>query len=371
MPVYSSQQLKDKIKNNFDCRKLELPYDVWKKIWIPEDAQLYHRIHFKVKTRTPFKNSKYDVLDCFNQEPGQEGKGCPICDYMQELWAEWRDANKKKDVQRKKDLQAQINAITVEEYWLNGIDLEDTEFMFQGIRFTRAKFEDYLKIVATRGVGQFGLRYKKEKGPPVGYTIVEDDINDTIKTLMKSLDKLKERSYEMGGEVDLDKIARSYKSLDHYKAILHGADDSEEGSDNHPEPTKQTKPSINIDESESSISLDDVGLDIEAKPAEKKPETKVEEKSIPADDLSLDAIDLGTDDISLDDVEEIKYFDVSVDTFKQKWEAEKSKCEPWINKIYTQLFVEKKIPECKDLPSKVKGIFAFLKTQTSPVKIKE
>lgn len=374
MPVYSSSTLKSKINTKFDCRKLELPEDKWKKIIIPEDAQLYHRIHFKVKSRTPYKNAKYDVIDCFNQEPGQEGKGCPICDFIQELWGEWRIANKKKDVDRKKELQNNINSILCEEYWLNAIDIEDEEFMFQAVRFTGPKYGEYDKIRSTRGAGGFILRYKKEKGPPVKYTLVEDELNSVAEKLVKSLDSLKSRPYEMGGPVDLDRIARNYKSLEAYKAILEGGDDAEEGEESS-EPSTTSKPAVKekivIDESEASISLDDVGMDLEAKP---KPEVKKEEvkkETKVEDSLDLESLDLGidADDISLDD--EPKFFEIDAVSFKAKWDAEKAKAEPWITHIYKFLNAEKKLPELADLPSRVKGIYGFLKTQTTKTKIKE
>lgn len=355
MPIYSLKDLKKKSGHEF--RQLELPEGVNKKIWIPEMEVCYHRVHFNVKRNFP--RSKFDVLDCPNQIMGEHGKGCPICELTEKLWNDWKiiDKKSKKDeslIVEKKKIQDKINMIVSEEIFFNGIDIEDDDKKFQAIRFTRAQG---FKILETVEALQ-----KKEKNPiediheliwyymksvsakkKTEYSIQQIDspeLNKIALSLYAELEMLKNRPYEQGGPIDLDKAIIRPRTIAEVKAVLEGGDVEEDVEKNTT--SRKAEPTIDIDESES-LSLDDLD--------DKKPDPKKEE----SESLDMDSLEL--DDIGdLDEPKAPVLVSIKPETIQANL-----KNAPWLKALVSFSIKSKWIDDLKDLANNVKAVFKYVK----------
>lgn len=338
--AYSLKDLK-KLSGNAGVRKIELEDNVTKKLWIPKEHFEYVRTHFNIRKFTTYKSAKWDIMPCFNQAYGENGKGCPICDEIQKEWAKWRKLPKDaKDA--KKDITNKINQMVSEEFWMNAIDISSEDKKFGAIRFTRSKMEDLLKVIEFASLEDVIWYYKKvvtvENGKKTStkYSLNEDtDQNEVCEKLKAQLEYFISRSYEDGGMCDLGKLVRKYESLDHYISLLNGEGGSEE--EVHEESAREThsspkeKQSSEPKEMDEELSLDDLD-----NPTKK-------------DELDLDGS--GLDDIGLE--EEKKMVKITKDYVK-----ENQKNQTVMNIIYEKMVGAKKVQACEKYADKVRAVYA-------------
>lgn len=361
MPIYKLKDLKS--KGRFQKpRELELPDGVSRKIWIPEEGFLYHRVHFGIKTFTKYSNSKYDVMECTNQNFGEDGKGCPICKEVQELWAQWKKADTK---EAKKAVTDKINRMTGEYFFFNAIDLESENKQFVSVQFTKSKKDDLIRIGEIYGIDNVIWLYKKKvtgegKVKKIEYTLTElTEQDEMIAKYKTKLDEWKSREYEKGGPVDLERAyLRNIRTPEQMLEVLNGGgdDDKSDESDLNYDASKKSqastqkkeeKPKVDIDES-VSLSLDDINDPLDSK---KSTETTS------VDSLDLDS-NLGLDDLSLDSLESPKKkIKVSAQMVNEK-RADKV----FIEKVVDFLVNSGKMKRLDDYVTNLKTAYAVLKS---------
>jgi hypothetical protein len=349
MAVYSIKDFTEKKGGGAKVRKLELEEGKQRKIWIPEFKFLYKRVHFMIQKLTDYKNAKFSAMDCFNNNLGEKGKGCPLCKCYDELWDKWRAATKKED---KQALLGMINRLMTEEYWFNAVDIGDPELPFLAARFTASKMKELASIDAEYGIDNVILLYKmKKEGIKTTYTLQEDaDRAEVVKNLKDQYDTLSGREYTDGGPVDLDRGLLRNQTMEVYMNRLMGGHDHEESSEE------------NAIEEEST-SLTDITLeDVPAK--EKKSVEK--DKKLSLEDDKLDLSDLDKDDdvsleLDLDDVVEKlpeKQYAISPLFIKQNAKVVKT-----IESIFEHLNSKKELPSKETYKEKIEALFGYVKTK--------
>lgn len=178
------------------------------------------------------------------------------------------------------------------------------------------------------------------------------DQDETIARLKSKIEEWKEREYDDGGPIDLEKAyVRFQRTAEEMTKILNGEDIDESSSDEEDlKPKKETKKAetkVEVDES-TSISLDDIEDPLDKK--ETKKETKAESISDLDSELSLDSLDL-------DDLETPKSkIKVSATMLNEK-RAEKD----FVNKVVDFLAKSGKIKKSGDYVTDLKASYAILK----------
>jgi len=345
--AYSIRDMK-KLRGGANVRKMVLDDNVSKKIWIPKEHFVYVRTHFHVKAFTTFKSAKWDIIPCFNQEYGQNGKGCPICDEIQKEWAKWRKLPKDAKEEKKK-ITDKINQMVAEEFWMNAIDVQSDDKKFEAVRFTSSKMEDVLKVLEFCSLEDVVWLYKKcvdgdGKKKSTKYSLNDDtDQPELCAKLKAQLDFFCGRSYEEGGPCDLDKLVRKYDSLDKYMAILHGEDAGDDGEESVPtESPKQKEKESAVEITDEEMSLDDL------------------DSSTPkTDELDLDGAGL-----DLPDPEPVKMVKVDAEFIKANMKDQNK-----MKIVYEKLLAEKKVAETKDYKTLVQSVYAVVKS--NPIELKE
>jgi hypothetical protein len=254
--------------------------------------------------KTFYKNAKFDVVDCCNQNLGEKGEGCPICSVVSKLWNDYAIVNGKKESKETKELKteilAKINKMVNEEVYFNGIMIDDPKKEYCAINFTRVQGLKILEIVETaikngtaKGIHEivwFYTKSKSDKGK-TEYTLQNIDMPELKKIAVgfnQELKVLNARPYEEGGPVDLEESIIRKKTPAQIKAFIMGDDVEEDVESNT---SSKVDTSVVIDESES-LSLDE----LDGKTSIDK---KEESESIDMDDLDLD----GSDSLELDEPE--------------------------------------------------------------------
>lgn len=365
MARYSMKELKDKLNSGGigNLRQLDVKSGGSKKIWLPMDDVFYKRTHFDIKTRSKWRNSSKNILECLNQTPGEKGAGCPICEEIEELWKTWRDTN---DKEEKKKITARINNIVSEEFWYNGIDLDNpTEFVV--IRFTPAMFREIEKIADKYGIQNVTWIYKYTKDSN-RYTLIENTDNKArIDEMRLTLDEMVGRDYENGGQCDLEKALFHPISKERMLEILNGngSDDEEEHVEDYKPKAKvekkkdESKPKAKMVEETSSLeelSLEDV--ESSTKKDESKPKDKLDEQLTLEDEKlgSEDIGDLGLEDLDLED--KPKLIKITFDTISEKVAK---KDAAYLKKLAAHLVEEKKIEKKDAINDQIREVAAYVK----------
>jgi hypothetical protein len=264
------------------------------KLWIPNEQFFYARKHFNLHM-VPIVKSNAKSCWCMNTSPELLEK-CPVCDFIQELWKEWRETSNKDE---KTKLQGVINKIVDEKYWVNAIDLNDKEQKFIAIKFTASRLKEILTIIEKDPIDGIIWSYKKtmsknkDGSDRVSYSLTESTDDARAHELKENYDFLWGRTFEQGGPIDLEKVygkTQTYEQLHDYLTKAH----SEEGD-------------AELDEDETT-SLDDVNTSSKTKTAAPKTAPKIQPTTAPKttvkpkeDEISLDNLSLDSDnDISLD-----------------------------------------------------------------------
>ena len=315
MAMYSAKEMKAKLTGK-KVRELELKDGKQIKIWIPKNEFYYERKHFNIKMVDKFKNAQVKAVTCINSEA--HVADCPVCDYIQELWSQWRETT---DKEEKKKIQGIINRLSADTYYVNAVDIADKTFSCYSLRLTNAMFNTIMTVVCPDGEPEKEISHilwtikKTVNNGNTKYTIIDDYGDDnkgnpTAMKLARNIAKICDRDENRGGYVDLDKAYAQNLTVDEYYKKLYGDSDDEVET-----PAKSVKrKEANITISDDELSLDEV----EEEPV-KKPVKKVSKKPVVEedDDLELDEEPVKPvskkkvevdedDDLDLDDEEPVK-----------------------------------------------------------------
>lgn len=315
MAFFNARELKEKMSGG-GRNVRELKHEGTVKLWIPNEEFFYARKHFNLHM-TPVVKSGAKSCWCMNTSP-QLTEKCPICDYIQTLWKEWREAAEKE----KQKIQAIINKLIDEKYWINAIDISDSEQKFIAVKFTASRIKEILTIIEKHPINTILWSYKKsvtknkDNSDRVSYSLTEDTDHPKALELSENYDFLWGRSFEEGGPVDLEKAygkQQTYEQLCDYLTKHRGDDEGDaelvddetmslddvtskpkatvsKPATTAPKTTTTTKPTVKP--KEDDISLDNLSLDGDG------------DLSLESDQLSLDGdeLSLDGDELSLDDL---------------------------------------------------------------------
>lgn len=308
MAYFTAKELKSKMSGGGSRNSRELKHEGTVKLWIPNEQFFYARKHYNLHM-VPVVKSAAKSCWCTNTSPDLPNK-CPVCDYIQELWKEWRGTSNKDE---KAKIQGIINKIVDEKYWVNAIDLNDKEQKFIAVKFTASRLKEIFTIIEKDAIGGIIWSYKKtisknkDGSDRVSYSLTESTDDTRAHELMENYDFLWGRTFDLGGPIDLEKVYGKDQTYDQLHDYLTKAG-SEDDSDSE------------LDDSDIS-SLDDVAKPEPAKSTAKaapkatatpKPAVKAKEEDLSLDNLSLDGDDLSLDieSLSLDADDELSLDDV-------------------------------------------------------------
>jgi hypothetical protein len=349
MALYTPSELRNQKGKYEKVREIDLKPGMTKNLWIPCEKTLFKRVHYNVKKFSSFKAAKYDTIDCFNQNFGENGKGCPICEEIQQLWGKWNEAKKNKDEKARLEIQGRINQLKAEYYYMNVIDLDDPEKKFYACRFSPACYREIERIDGTDGLANSVFTYAKTDTKKTSLTLNKLGAS-LAKELLKEEQHLMDRDYNEGGPVDLERAYIREYTKEKYMSLLN--DGIEEDEHDHEEPPKkEEKKQEKVPELETvddSIQLDD----LEEKP--KETQKKVEDKKEEVDIDSLDGLDL--EPLNFEEDKPKKMLKISAKEINDK-RKEKS----FIECIHVYLLKQKKVQQTTDYVEKVKAVFAVAK----------
>lgn len=384
MPRYDFKSLKEKAASgkNTKYRSLEPEVGVRYKLWIPSEDFLYKRVHYEIKSRTPFRHTRFDTLDCLNQELGEKGAGCPICATIEPMWDDWNAAKTEKE---KKQIQNAINNICAEYFYFNAINLSDPDKKFILVKFTKAKMNELLTKVEDRNkekdkpreytISDIIWRYKKsEKGEgkqkKTEYELIDDLAVEETDKLRKQLKTLEARDYEDGGRIDLDQMdTRRARTKEEFLEIL-GESSGSSGSRKSDSSSDDEKDLSDVEEDSEQLSIDDIADDTNKDATDKKkdaPKTsagkKDDEEKLEDEEISLgDLEDDKQEELELTDEEQPKMITVTAAEFAAKFKAKEN---DYCIVVYRYLLDQKKVKEVQGFKDMANAAFAYLKTAKS------
>jgi hypothetical protein len=383
MPRYDFKTLKEKAAQgkNTKYRTLEPEVGVRYKLWIPSEDFLYKRVHYELKTRTPFKHAKFDTLDCMNQEYGEKGSGCPICACIEPMWDTWKEAKTDKE---KKQIQGLINQICAEYFYFNAINLSDPDKKFILVKFTKAKMTELLTKVDDRNkeedkpreytVSDIIWRYKKsEKGEgkmkKTEYELIDDLAVEETEKLRKQLKAFEAREYDDGGRIDLDQMdTRRARTEKEFLEIL-GEFSGSSGSGSTGSSSDSEKDLSDVEEESEQLNIDDIADDTDKDKAGKKKDAVVASKTKTAKEEVLE-----TEELSLGDLEEKqdepleltddepKMIQVTSAIFQEKYKAKET---DYCVSVYRYLLDQKLVKSVTGFKEMAQAAFTYIKSKTS------
>lgn len=359
MAYFNARELKDKMSGG-SRNVRELKHEGTVKLWIPNEEFFYARKHFNLHL-APSVKSGVKSCWCTNTSP-QLTEKCDVCDDIQDLWKQWRDANEKD----KQKLQGIINKLVDEKYWVNAIDISDGEQKFIAVKFTGSRMREILTVIEKHAINTIIWSYKKsvtknkDNSERVSYGLTEDTDSPKAHELAQNYEFLWGRSFEEGGPVDLEKAygkQQSYEQLHNYLTKKTTEDDDAE-----------------LDEDET-MSLDDVSkpkttttLNPSKAPATTKAQVAAKEEDISLDnlsldgdeDLSLDSLSLDGDELSLDDLDTTTK--VKMITIPKDFIAKNLKNRQLLSQIIEYFNDKNIVKSVNDLSKDVNAINKHLKT---------
>lgn len=289
MAYFNARELKEKMSGG-SRNVRELKHEGTVKLWIPNEEFFYARKHFNLHL-APSVKSGVKSCWCTNTSP-QLTEKCDVCDDIQALWKQWREASDKD----KQKIQGIINKLVDEKYWINAIDISDGEQKFIAVKFTASRVREILTIIEKHPINTIIWSYKKsisknkDNSERVSYSLTEDTDSPKANELAQNYEFLWGRSFEEGGPVDLEKAygkQQTYEQLHNYLTKKTVDNDDAE-----------------LDEDET-MSLEDVSTQkSESKLNSSKPATPQKQQATTPkeDDLSLDNLSLDNESLSLDDL---------------------------------------------------------------------
>jgi hypothetical protein len=240
-------------------------------MWIPELKICYRRSHFNFNKIPGIKTNR-KACGCPNTEVGEKSDKCRICNYIDKLWEKWRNTS---DAKQKKKIQNKINSLIDERFYLNAIDLDDEDKKFQAIRLTQAKLEELMTVAEDHDIANIVWLYKKVVKKVRGgleqtrYTLTELIDDPDALALKEQLDELKDRSYDEGGLVDLEKSYGFNMSVEEFDRMLttnnkqsnHDDDKVDEDVDMLGDSDEEENNEESVEEDDDNMSLDDLDDD--------------------------------------------------------------------------------------------------------------
>ena len=363
MAFFNARELKEKMSGG-GRNVRELKHEGTVKLWIPNEEFFYVRKHFNLRL-APSVKSGVKSCWCTNTSP-QLTEKCDVCDDIQALWKQWRDAGEKD----KQKIQGVINKLVDEKYWINAIDISDSEQRFIAVKFTATRIKEILTIIEKHPINTIIWSYKKsitknkDNSERVSYSLTEDADHPKALELSQNYDFLWGRSFEEGGPVDLEKAygkQQTYEQLHDYLTKHRSEDDSE----------------AELAEDEV-MSLDDVATSkpkpapVASKPATTtalKTTPKTKEEDISLDNLSLDGdsdlsldseqLSLDGDELSLDDLDtapKVKMISMPKDTI-----VKNIKNRQLLSQIIEYFVEQKFIKSENDMNKDVNAVNKYLK----------
>jgi hypothetical protein len=364
MPLYTASELRErKQSGNPFGRMLQLKdNDEPTTIWIPSPSSLYVRKHFGVKTFSSFKGARYDTIYCFNQNLGQKGKGCPICEEVESLWKKWhllKEAGKKDEM---KKVQEQLNRFKgVDYYYFNAINLDDPEHKFFALCLTAALSDEIIKKDEKYSLENITWLLQKVNvngNKRTNLTPVTKGNEAIVKELQAKLEEYNSRDFEAGGPVDLEKAYDRKYTKAEYADLIGSSDEAvDDPADKLPEDNEMVveEESIQLDELEPMESVKEA-----PKAKESVKETKQEkpkEKPAETDEISIDDLELENDLEPLDFDDEPK----ELIKITAKEINEKRAVKQFIGNLYSFLLSSNKVAQKTDYKDKLMEVFNFAK----------
>lgn len=363
MAFFNARELKEKMSGG-GRNVRELKHEGTVKLWIPNEEFFYARKHFNLHL-APSVKSGVKSCWCTNTSP-QLTEKCDVCDDIQALWKQWRDAGEKD----KQKIQGVINKLVDEKYWINAIDVSDSEQRFIAVKFTASRIKEILTIIEKHPINTIIWSYKKsitknkDNSERVSYSLTEDADHPKALELSQNYDFLWGRSFEEGGPVDLEKAygkQQTYEQLHDYLTKHRSDDDSEaelaedevmsldDVATSKPKPTPAaskpattTAPKTTPKPKEEDISLDNLSLDGDS------------DLSLDSEQLSLDGDELSLDD--LDNAPKVKMVQMPKDFI-----VKNIKNRPLLSQVI-EYFVEQKFIKAEnDMNKDVNAVNKYLK----------
>jgi hypothetical protein len=362
MAYFTAKELKSKMSGGARNSR-ELKHEGTIKLWIPNEQFFYARKHFNLHM-VPMVKSSAKSCWCMNTSP-ELTERCPICEYIQTLWKEWREASK----ESKEKIQGVINKLVDEKYWVNAIDLSDKEQKFIAVKFTASRMKEILTIIEKDPVDGIIWSYKKTAGKDksgkerISYSLTESTDDARAHELKENYDFLWGRNFEQGGPIDLEKVygkTQTYDQLHDYLTKSNGEDESD----------------AELDDSEVST-LDDVAKPVTKTATAKtttqtptKTTVKPKEDDLSLDNLSLDSdndLSLDTESLSLDGDDELSLDDISAPIVKKvkmpkDFIVKNLKNKQLLSQVIEHFKEEKILEITGDMKKDVNAINNYLKT---------
>lgn len=318
MAMYSAKEMKSKIGNGKSkVREMEVKDNKAMKLWIPKDEFIHLVKHFNIQNVEKFKHARSKAVTCINSDVDEEKKVCPVCDYIDSLWKQWRSTV---DKDEKLTLQNKINRLIADFYYVNAVNVtgknkdnikellksgDYSDLKCESLRITPPIFKQICAIISPdddedgADIATVLWTYKKAVTGQTRYTITEDIGNPIALLLQKRIEQICGRAEKDGGYIDLDKGYNEHQEQKAYIAKLYGDEDEEDADvldDDEDEakpakkssaPKKAVKKEPEVEEDEEDVSLDD--LDEEPVKPAKKPAKPASKKVVEEDDdLDID-----------------------------------------------------------------------------------
>ena len=280
--MYSAKEMKSKIGNGKSkVREMEIKDNKAMKLWIPKDEFIHLVKHFNIQNVEKFKHARSKAVTCINSDVDEEKKVCPVCDYIDSLWKQWRSTV---DKDEKLTLQNKINRLIADFYYVNAVNVtgkskddikellksgDYSDLKCESLRITPPIFKQICAIISPdddedgADISTVLWTYKKAVTGQTRYTITEDIGNPIALLLQKRIEQICGRAEKDGGYIDLDKGYNEHQEQKAYIAKLYG-DEDEEDADVLDDDEDEAKPA--------------------KKPAKPAPKKAVEED----DDLDID-----------------------------------------------------------------------------------
>ena len=324
MAMYSAKEMKSKIGNGkTKVREMEIKDNKTMKLWIPKDEFIHLVKHFNIQKVDKFKHARSKAVTCINSDVDEEKQVCPVCDYINSLWKQWRNTA---DEDEKKVLQGKINRLIADFYYVNAVNVtgkskeeikellkngDYSDLKCESLRITPPIFKQICAVISPDDddgveISTVLWSYKKAVTGQTRYTINEELNSDIAKLLSKRLEQICGRPERDGGYIDLDKGYNEHQEQKEYIARLYGDEEDEtdvldDEEDESPKPVKKpvkkaVKKEPEVVEDEEDVSLDD--LDEEpVKPVKKQAKKTVVEDEDDELESGVQIEDIDPDDV--------------------------------------------------------------------------
>ena len=354
MALYSASDLKKQLNSGGkkDIHEFAPKVNKMYNLWIPRDSFFFLKKHFNLDM-VPACDTKMKAITCINNDQEAKAQKCVICEYIDTLWAKWRDTKKATD---KKKITDEINRLSAQFVYVNAIDMNDPNKEFIALRLTTSLLETIAIATENTPIENIIWQYKKtEKNKRISYIMLEDTDNPKVDTMISQYDVLASREFADGGLNDLEEAFTYPTTEAKYHKLLTGeelADDEATPEDDNPADIQSTVELEDDDADGDGLSdVDNLDLDDDT---DDDTTTTTETAS---DDDDLDNLDLDELDLE-DDVPEVKMIEVDCKMLNAK---QKAKDTELVNKVFVALIQLGHIEDAKDYSKNLKSAYAYLK----------